>query len=145
MGAFSTDECAFSQTSIKLLGRTVQGIKGFEFKKNVEKEHIYGAGSDPIDIQAGNKKPEGSLKLLKYEVDLLNDAAQAAGYDDITEVPHTAIMVTCAFKKSPTAAMRIIEAQGVSFTELSYALEQNAKMMDVSLPFLAMKITARKA
>lgn len=144
MGAFSTEECAWAQTSVRLLGRTIQGIQGFEFKKGVEKEHLYGAGSNPIDIQSGNSKPEGSIKLLKYEVDLLNDAAQAAGYDDITEVPHTAINITCSFKKTPSSPIRTIESQGVAFTETSYAMEQNAKMMQVSLPFIAMKNTVRK-
>jgi hypothetical protein len=141
---FNTSECAWSHTSVKLLGRTISGLRGFSFKKGIEKEHLYAAGSEPIDIQSGNKKPEGSLKMLKYEFDLLNDAAQAAGYDDILEVPHEAITVTCAFKKRSTDVIRIIEAQGVAFTEYEAALEQNAKLTEVNLPFLAIKNTIRK-
>jgi hypothetical protein len=142
---FKTSECAWAQCSIKLLGRTIVGLRGFEFKKGVEKEHLYGAGDEPIDIQTGNKKPEGSLKLLKYEVDLLNDAAQAAGYDDITEVPHTLILITANFKKSPTDALRTVEAIGVAFSEAGYAQEQNAKMTEVMLPFICMKVRVSKA
>ena len=141
---FSTDECAWAQTSLKLLGRTIIGLQGFKFKKGVEKEHIYGAGSDPIDINSGNRKPEGSIDVLKYELDLLNEAAQAAGYDDITEVPHTAISITCAFKKTPTSTINTIESSGVAFSEWEIGMEQNAKMTKVSLPFLAMKNTVRK-
>ncbi len=144
MGVFTTKECAWSQISIKILGRTIVGLRGFEFKKGVEKEHIYGAGSNPIDIQTGNVKPEGNLKLLKFEVDLMNDAAQLAGYDDYLEIPHTAVVITCAFKKAPTDEIRIIESSGVAFTEMSFAQEQGAKMTEVTLPFLAMKNTVRK-
>lgn len=137
---FNTKECAWAQTSIKLLGRTIIGIRGFEFKKTVEKEHLYGAGDEPIDIQSGNKAYTGSLKLLKYEVDLLNDAAIAAGYTDITEVPHTLIFITCVYKKNAADKSRTINAAGVAFTETGAAMDQNAKMTEVTLPFLAMKI-----
>lgn len=144
MGAFNTEECAWAQTSIRFLGRNIQGLRGFSFKKGVEKEHIYGAGADPIDINTGNRKPEGSVKLLKYELDLLNDASQEAGYDDITEVPHSAVVITCAFKKTPTSTIRTITSSGVAFTEMDIAMEQNAKMTEVTLPFLAMKNTVQK-
>lgn len=141
---FDTAECSWSNVSVKLLGRTLTGLRGFSFKKGIEKEHLYAAGSNPIDIQTGNVKPEGSLKMLKYEFDLLNDAAQAAGYDDILEVPHSAVVITCAYKKRAGDPIRIIESQGVAFTEYEAALEQNAKNSEISLPFLAIKNTVRK-
>ena len=141
---YDTSECSWSHTSIKLLGRTLTGLRGFSFKKGIEKEHLYAAGSNPIDIQSGNIKPEGSLKMLKHEYDMLQDAAQKAGYNDILEVPHSLISITCAFKKKPTDTIRVMEAQGVGFTEWDVAQEQNAKMAEVSLPFLAIKVNARK-
>jgi hypothetical protein len=141
---FTTEECAWSQTSVRILGSTIKGLRGFSFKKGIEKEHLYAAGDDPIDIQSGNKKPEGSLKVLKYEFDKLNDAAQAAGYQDITEVPHELILITCAYKKKATDPMRVCEAAGVGFMEYEVAMEQNAKMTEISLPFLAIKVTVRK-
>jgi len=141
--SFSTEECAWAQTSLKILTRTVVGRLAFKFKKAVEKEHLYGGGADPIDIQSGNRKPEGSVDVLKYELDLFNDAAQAAGYDDITEVPHTLISITCSFKKTATSPMRTIEAVGVAIMEYEVGMEQNAKSTKVSLPFLAMKMISK--
>lgn len=138
--SFSTKECAWAQTTVKLLGRTITGIRGFEFRKAKEKEHLYAAGSDPIDIQEGNRTPTGSLTLLKYEVDLLNEAARAAGYADITEVPHTLISATCTFKKTPNTKMETVTALGISFSELPVGMQQNAKMTEVTLPFLAMRV-----
>lgn len=142
---FDTAECAWQHTSLRILGRTVSGLRGFSFKKGVEKEHLYAAGPDPVDIQSGNRKPEGSIKMLKYEFDLLNDAAQEAGYDDITDVPHTLIVITCTYKKRKTDPLRVIEAMGVGFLEWENGMEQNAKMTEVSLPFLSMKNTVRKS
>jgi hypothetical protein len=127
--------------TLTLLGRKITGIRGFEFKKSIEKEHLYGAGSEPLDIQEGNKKYEGNVKLLKYEVDLLNDAAINAGFEDITEVPHTLIAITCQYKKLTTDSTRTISCLGLGFTELSAAMEQNAKMTEVTLPFISMKIS----
>jgi hypothetical protein len=137
MGAFSSKECAWAQVSVKLLGRTIIGLRGFEFKKTVEKEALYGAGDEPIDIQTGNKKYEGNLKLLKHEVDLLNDAALAAGYADITEVPHSVVMITCMYKKTPADVSRVITATGVAFTEVGSSMEQGGKMTEVTLPWIA--------
>lgn len=135
---FSTKDCAWSNVSMMLLGRKVTGLRGFELKKTVEKEHVYAAGDEPVDIQSGNKKYEGSIKLLKYEVDMLNDAALAAGFADITEVPHTLISLTVEFKKILADKTRTISVSGVAFTELGVSLEQNAKLTEVTLPLLAM-------
>ena len=38
-----SSECAWHQTEVKVLGRTLTGIRGWEIKKTVEKEHLYGA------------------------------------------------------------------------------------------------------
>lgn len=138
---FSTKECEWSKTTIKVLGRTLVGIRGFEFEKNIETEYLYGAGDDPIDIQRGNKGYPGSLNMLKYEVDMMNDAARAAGYEDITEVPHDAVVITCQYKKKLADPARTITSAGVAFTSLKYALQQNAKMSEVPMPFLSMKTT----
>jgi hypothetical protein len=140
MPTFSTKECAWAHVSVTLLGRTIVGLRGFEFKKTIEKEHLYGAGDKPIDIQSGNQKFEGNLKLLKFEVDMLNDAAVNAKYADILDVPHDQIVITCDFKKKDSDTTRTITVSGVAFNELTTAMEQNAKMTEVTLPFLAMNI-----
>jgi hypothetical protein len=138
---FFTKDCAWSKITLTVLGRKITGLRGFEIKKSVEKEHIYAAGSEPVDIQEGNKKYEGNLKLLKYEVDLLNDAAVLAGFEDITEVPHTLISATVEYKKNLVDPVRITSILGMAFTELPEGMEQNAKMHEITLPWLAMKVT----
>jgi hypothetical protein len=140
---FSTKECAWHQTSLKILGRTIVGIRGFEFEKNIEKEYLYAGGNEPIDIQVGNKSYPLNFKFLKYEVDMMNDAALEAGYEDITEVPHELIVATCVFKKRATDVARTITASGVAFTNIKNGMDQGGKMTEVSLPALAMKTVMR--
>jgi len=140
----TSSECAWAQFEVQFLGRVIKGLRGFEFNKEVEKEHLFGAGSDAIDIQTGNKKNTGSITALGFEVDLMNKAAQDAGYDDITEVPHEASVITCSFKKLPTDPIRTYVARGVAFTEAKTSMKQNDKQREIQLPFLAMDIQLPK-
>jgi hypothetical protein len=136
----TTSECAWSHFEVKVLGRVIKGLRGFSFKKTVEKEHLYGAGDDPLDIITGNKKYEGNIKLLGFEVDALNKAAGLAQFGDITEVPHELIVITCSYKRRITDSVKTYTASGVAFTENGVDLEQNAKHREITLPFIAMNI-----
>lgn len=136
----SSNECTWRHGELILLGRRINGLRGFELKKSVEKEHLYGAGQNPIDIQEGNIKCEGNVKILGFELDALNQAAIIAGYNDITEVPHEAISMTIKLQKSAMSPKTIFNVRGIAFTEVANAMEQNAKMREVTLPFIAMDI-----
>lgn len=140
---FSTQECSWSQTTLKVLGAQIIGLQGWEFDKTFDKDYLYGADNDPIDIQGGNKAYPGSLDILKYELDKLNDAAFNAGYEDITEVPHEAIVMTCMFQKTPTSKLRTITVMGAAFTDLKAAMKQADKSMPVNLPFKSIKTIFR--
>ena len=134
----TSSECAWKHAELMILGRRITGLRGFEIKKSVEKEHLYGAGQHPIDIQEGNVKVEGSIKVLGFELDALNLAARASGFSDLTEVPHEAIVLTLSYKKRITDLPTLVNVRGVSFTEYSHSMEQNAKYREVTLPFIAM-------
>lgn len=136
----TSDECAWARFEMKILGRTIKGLRGFGFKKEVEKEHLYAAGSDPIDIMDGNKKGTGSIKVLGFEVDAMNKAARDAGFDDITDVPHEAIVITCSYRKRTNDPIKTYTASGVGFTEAGTDMEQNAKFREITLPYLAMNV-----
>lgn len=135
---FSTKECEWSKISVTILGAKSSGLRAFEINKEVEKEYLYAAGSKPIDIQAGNEGFPGTLTVLKYEFDKWNDAAQAAGYLDLTEVPHNQIVVSVEFKKRAADPIRFITVPGLEFSSMKFGMAQNDKMMEVPLPFLGM-------
>ncbi|WP_312394732.1 hypothetical protein [Chryseobacterium sp.] len=134
----TSSECAWANFEVKILNRIIKGIRGFESKKTVEAEHLYGAGSEPLDITKGNIKYEGNIKILGFEADAMNKAAQAAGYDDITEVPHELIVITISFKRRITDKLQTIVSSGVQFTEDGFSMEQGAKNREVTLPYIAM-------
>jgi hypothetical protein len=143
--AFSTKECAWAQVKMKLLGAEITGLRGFEYKENLEKELVFAAGQIAVDITEGNESASGSITLLKYEFDKINDAAQAAGYSSILKVPFNLIFLTCAFKLNASSPMRIIETPlGLAFTDYTVAMQQSAKMTEVPLPWIAQKLTIRK-
>lgn len=136
---FTTTDCDWSQTSVSVLGAKLVGLRGFEFKTEHEKEHVYGSGKKPISIASGNVKPSGSLKVLKSDYDKMHEAARIAGYENLAEVPYEAIVITCNYKKG-TSTLKTTIATGCSFTDLSQAMEQGAKFQEISLPFICMDI-----
>lgn len=135
-----SSECAWCHIEVKILGRVIKGLRGFGFKKAQEKEHLYGAGADPLDIQGGNKAYTGNIKVLGFELDAMNRAAKLAGYADIIDVPHELIVITCKFQKTKLDPKTYYTATGTGFTEYESGMEQNAKMREVTLPWLAMSV-----
>lgn len=136
----TSSECAFAQFEIKFLGRVIKGLRGFSLKKEKEIEEVYGAGQEPLDLNEGNNKYSGSIKVLGFEVDALNATAKAAGYDDLTEVPHEAATLTLSFKKRATDPLTTYTVRGVKMTEWSAEMDQGAKHRETTLPFKAMSI-----
>lgn len=136
-----SSECAWQDAEVKLLGRVVKGLRGWEYKKVKENEFLRGAGNKPIDIQEGNESCTGSIKVLGFELDALNKTAQKFGFDDITDVPHEAIVVTIKMQKTKLDPKTFVTISGIKFSEQGGAMEQGAKMREVTLPFMAMDIT----
>lgn len=134
----TTEECSWAKFELKVLNRTTKGLRAFSVKKTKDQEHLHASGDEPIDILSGNKKYEGKIKILGFELDAMNKAANDAGYDDITEVPHEAIVITIAFKKRATDPIKTYVASGVSFGECGTDMEQGAKFREIELPYLCM-------
>ncbi|MDM1557059.1 hypothetical protein HX126_21115 [Chryseobacterium indologenes] len=134
----TSSECAWANFEVQILNRRIKGLRGFESKKTVEAEHLYGSGSEPLDITKGNIKYEGNIKILGFEADAMNKAAQDAGYDDITEVPHELIIISISFKRRLTDKLKSIITSGVQFTEDGLSMEQGAKNREITLPYIAM-------
>ena len=126
-------EAEWADMKVAIDGRTVTGIRNVSYKKAWEDEPLYGAGSDPIGIQSGNKTYEGSLKLLKNELDALNLAAKTIGYDDISDGPNLGI--TIAYMPKSGRILKTDTLMGCKIGEISRSLEQGAKFMEIDLPF----------
>lgn len=135
-----SSEYAWANLEVKMLGRTIKGITGIEFKKVTDKEAIYGAGQEAIDIQDGNISCSGKVTVYGFEKDRMDTAARIAGYDDITQVPHEGIVITALYRKVAKDPITKIVATGVAFTETTDAMAQNDKKRDCELPFICMDI-----
>lgn len=140
---FNTQEVAWADLSVRVFDTTVKANRGTKYSKETEKEALYAAGDEPIGIQSGNKKYEGSLKVLKSALDMLNEAARDAGYRDITEVPYQAVVITVNYKEGFGRPMRTDILRGVSFSKFEKGMDQGAKFMEVEIPFIYLALTEK--
>lgn len=130
---FNSKEQAWSDVRIAIAGKPVVGIRGFKYKVAQEKEHLYGAGDEPIGIQRGNRQYEGEIKLLKFEYDLLDDAAKLAGARDILDIRFDIII---KYSKNIGGLIRMDSVRGAEFKDYELGMEQGAKMMEITLPVI---------
>jgi len=137
---FDSREFEYADITVSLLGVTLSGLRGITYKKSQEKELVYGQGNHPKAIQRGNKKFEGTLMLLKSEMDLLSVAAVAAGYDDIVDLPGKLIHVTCCYAKADDSVPTTDTMVNLEFTEYEDGMKQGDKFKEISLPFIFLKL-----
>ena len=139
IGIRSSEYC-WNNLTLTLLGRRVKGHRGFEFKTTNDADVNRGEKGVILDINDGNESHEGNFKLLGYEVDALNRAAQQAGYKNITKVPHDSVLAVLAFKKAPKDPIKTVQIVGIKFKETGGSMEQGAKSREVTLPWIAIDI-----
>ncbi len=126
----------WNDAAIYFDGVRMGDVKGWEFGVDTEKEHIFAEGDEPVAIQSGNRKPTGSLKLLSRTVDVLNLAAVAAGGRDINDLEWDFVAY---FQGQGLRGLHTYTMSGCQTSSFKYAMDQNAKEMVVTLPFLAME------
>lgn len=135
-----SSECAWQHGKVVLLNRTITGLRGWMLNTAVEKEYVYGAGNEPIDINEGNVSYSGSVTLLGYELDALDKAAQTAGYDSISRVPHEAVNMVVKLQKSKSDPVVMYSVTGIAFEGAEDKQNQGDKNREVTLSFKAMSI-----
>lgn len=134
---FDTKECEWSDQEILLNGVKIGKIRGLKFKKSQEKEHLYAGGNDPIDIQRGNKKYEGTLTILKGALEDANNSVIAQGGEDITDA---AFQIVCNYKQKGNRLKKTYTMINVEFTEFEIGMIQGDKFQEVNLPYLFLKL-----
>lgn len=135
-----SSECAWQHSKVVLLNRTIGGCRGWMLNTAVEKEYIYGAGNEPVDINEGNVSYGGSVTILGYELDALDKAAQAAGYDSISRVPHEQVTMVVKMQKTKADPVVMYSVTGIAFDGAEDKLNQGDKNREVTLSFKAMNI-----
>ncbi len=134
---FDSKECEWADMSILFAGTPLVKVRGLKYKASKSKQHLHGAGDEPISIQSGNRTYEGQIKVLKGALDNMNDAAQAAGGNDILDMDFD-IVVT--YKPAPGRPLQTDTLLGVQVKDFEKGWEQGAKNMDITLPIIFMSL-----
>ena len=136
---FDSSEYEYADIKVSVLGASLTGLRGIKYKKKQEKSVVYGQGNQPKSVQRGNKSYEGTLSVLKSDYDLLDAAAVAAGYEDITDVPSKYITSTVVYQKPGETALTVDTLIQMEFTEAEDGMKQGEQFKEVELPFIFLR------
>lgn len=133
---FNSRQFSFTDISVNILGRTLEGFRGVTYKVSVEKEVLHGRGQKALSIQNGQESVEGELMLLQSELEAMRAAVTAASPGSkLTDISFD-IVVT--YGNGATAVTDVI--QGCQFKEYEKGMEASDKYMEITLPFLALDV-----
>lgn len=133
---FNSSLHAWNDMEVFLNGQRITKITGFECSPEQETEEAYGAGDEPLDIQTGNRKYNGTATFYKNVIDAMNRSARAAGARDLMDIPWT---IVCNFKPTMTDPKQTNTYTNVRFSGYKTGMEQNAKTHPVPLPFKCLR------
>lgn len=134
---FNTDEYAWKDIEVVLLGRVINRLLEVKYKTSQEQKEFYGRGNEPLGINSGNKKYAGSVKIGQSELKAMSDNAKKIDPDfDPTDFPYVDINV--AYASGALIERDVIK--GVKFTEFEKALKQGDTEMEIDIPFIALGI-----
>ena len=128
-------ETGWNETSLNVLGRTIEGVVEFSYKETEEHEYVRGRGGKPIGMVTGNYSVEGSFTLLRSEFVALRDAARTAG-KRLTQISFDIIH---SYENEGGVAVTDIVV-GARIKENENKLAQGDKMMKIALPYIALDL-----
>ncbi|MDX9703931.1 MAG: hypothetical protein RBU23_12945 [Candidatus Auribacterota bacterium] len=132
----NSEEYSWKDAQVILLGKVIEGITAFKYKKSQDKELRYGRGNEPIGFKRGNKKYEGSITVLKSELEALKSASPDG---DIMSLKGFDIVFSYL---AEDGTLKTDIAKFAEFTESEEALKQGDGNGEYELPFIALRIKA---
>lgn len=134
---FDTKECEWSDFTVYINGVKITKLTGLKYKKTVEKELLYAAGSDPLSIQRGNKGYTGTLTVLRGAVEDMNRATISAGGEDLTDAEFS---IVGTYKAKGARGLSTVTIATAEFSEFEDGLMQNDKKGEIALPFVFLEL-----
>ncbi len=135
---FDSRQYEFADLTLEIGGRTITGFRGVKYSTKQEKELVYGKGNQPLHIQKGNIGYEGEISLLQSELETLRKEAGGS-------VISLRLDAVVAFGNPSNGDTLIVDKiRGLEFTEDSKEMKQGDKFMEVSLPFICLRIENQK-
>lgn len=135
---FDTRQYEYADITVSIGGRVITGLRGIKYSSKQEKEHVYGKGNEPMHIQKGNISYEGEVTLLQSELETL----RLAGKGSVLGLRLDAVV---AYGNPSQGDVLIVDKiRGIEFTEDGKEMKQGDKFMEVTLPFICLRIENQK-
>lgn len=132
--AFNSREYEWADLTLILGGRDVTGFRAIKYAEKMEREAIYAKGRDAHSIQSGNSAITGEVTMLQSEY----EALVISGKGNVMSLSLDALVGY----GNPLNADAIIMDRivGLRFTEASKEIKQGDKFMEITLPFVALRV-----
>lgn len=136
---FDSRQYEWADISIELGGRIIVGARGIKYGTKQEKEAVFGKGNEPLSIQHGNINYEGEITLLQSELETLLKTAGGS----VVKLHLDAVVAY----GNPSNGDTIVtdKIRGLEFTDDTKSIKQGDKFMEVTLPFIALKVEPQTA
>ncbi len=135
---FNSREYEWADLTFLLGGKDLTGFRGIKYSIKQEKELVYGKGNMPIAIQKGNKSIEGEITVLQSELETMR---LQSGTDSILDLQLDGVV--CYGNPANGDVLVTDVVQGIQFTEEPKELKQGDKFMEITLPFIALRVTKK--
>jgi hypothetical protein len=136
--SFDSRQYEFNDLTLELGGRVVTGFRGVKYSTKQEKELLYGKGNQPLSIQKGNISYEGEITILQSELETLRKAGSGS-------VLGLSLDATVCYGNPANGDVLIIDKiRGLQFTEDGKEMKQGDKQMEITLPFICLRIENQK-
>lgn len=131
---FNSRQYEYSDITLAIGAKIIVGCRGIKYASKQEKEHVYGKGNEPLHIQRGNISHEGEITVLQSELETL----RAEGQGSILGLRLDGVV---AYGNPSQGDVLITDKLiGIEFTEDGKEMKQGDKFMEVTLPFICMRI-----
>lgn len=131
---FNSKEYEWADVALLMGGRDVTGIRGIKYSEKIEREAVYAKGRYPHSIQSGNVAYEGEITLLQSEYEALVKAGKGS-------VLNLSLNAVVSYGNPANGdAMTTDMVENLRFTEAAKELKQGDKNMEVTLPFIALRV-----
>lgn len=132
--AFDSRQYEWADVTAVVGGRDITGFTAIKYTEKAEKEPLYAKGRHPHSIQTGNVSVEGEISILQSELIALE---QAGGGSILGLNIDTVVSYGNPAAGDAMVTDRII---GMSFTESPKEIKQGDKNMEVTIPFIALRV-----
>lgn len=132
-------EYEWADISLIVGGVSIVGFRAVSYKREREKEAMFGKGRKAHSIQSGNESVTGSITFTQSQLEALE---LATGGNILTAKVDIVVSYGAEMNAVSVASAAISTdiIVGAEFTEYEKGMSQGDKFMEVPMPFLALDI-----